>query len=193
MQKSSKSSNREVYGVPVCTLFWKIVKGSPLKRRLLIFWKIPRLGEKESLEKITKSIKTLFIALARVPSQRWFNNNNNTTPPPLYFSPKRTKHSAMENLQPVLFGFTTQQLWGYIHPVALTGWVLLCVAPRWKHTAALTLVPPLLHAVLYAYILLPIMLFPDPLSPTAVDLNDMESVWTILKSPTCSFAGGYII
>jgi Domain of unknown function (DUF4281) len=94
----------------------------------------------------------------------------------------------MEHLQPVWFGWNVQELWAYIHPIALCGWVILCIAPRWKYTYSITLVPPLIHAILYASILLPIIMFPDPSDPK-VDLMDMDSVYRIFNIPNVFFCG----
>lgn len=92
----------------------------------------------------------------------------------------------MEKLQPVLFGWNVMELWDYIHPVALVGWAVLCVAPRWKHTFALTLIPPLLHSILYASILIPTLLLRHA---PAVDLTDMGSVFAIFGDPNVFFCG----
>lgn len=92
----------------------------------------------------------------------------------------------MNDLQPVLLGWNVRELWDYIHPVALAGWAVLCLAPRWKHTFALVLVPPLLHAVLYSCILLPILW--DPKAPK-LDFFDMESVWTVFTRSDVFFCG----
>jgi len=94
----------------------------------------------------------------------------------------------MENLQPVLVGFTTKDLWDYIHPVALAGWVVLCAAPRWRYTMPLVLVPILINAALYGAVLLPIMLFPDP-DDEAPDLSKMESVFAMFQKPDIFFVG----
>jgi Domain of unknown function (DUF4281) len=93
----------------------------------------------------------------------------------------------MDKLQPVLFGWNVKELWDYIHPVSLVGWAILILAPRWKPTYTIaTLVPPFLHASLYSAILLPIMLFPNPSDPV-LDINNMESVMSVLGMPNVFF------
>lgn len=97
---------------------------------------------------------------------------------------------TMDDLQPVLLGLTVKDLWDYIHPIGLVGWAILCVAPRWSHTYSITLIPPLIHAALYASILLPIMLFPDPNNPAPqVDIADMDSVFRVFGIPNVFFCG----
>jgi Domain of unknown function (DUF4281) len=96
----------------------------------------------------------------------------------------------MDNLQPVLLGWNVKELWDYIHPIALAGWFILCVAPRWSYTYTITLIPPLIHAVLYASILLPLILFPDQTNPTPqIDIADMESVFHAFGVPNIFFCG----
>ena len=93
----------------------------------------------------------------------------------------------MDHLQPVLFGWNVKELWDYIHPIALVGWMILCVAPKWSYTySVFTLIPPLMHAVLYAAVLLPLMW--DPNQP-AVDINNMESVFRVFGNPNVFFCG----
>jgi Domain of unknown function (DUF4281) len=96
----------------------------------------------------------------------------------------------MDNLEPVLLGWNVKELWDYIHPIGLVGWVILCAAPRWSHTYSITLIPPLIHAIIYASVLLPIMLFPDPNNPTPqVDIANMDSVFSIFGIPNVFFCG----
>jgi hypothetical protein len=96
----------------------------------------------------------------------------------------------MDNLQPVLFGWNVKELWDYIHPIALVGWMILCVAPKWSYTYKITLIPPIIHAILYASILLPIMLIPDTNSESPkIDINDMDSVFNAFGIPNVFFCG----
>jgi Domain of unknown function (DUF4281) len=96
----------------------------------------------------------------------------------------------MDDLKPVLFGWNVKELWDYVHPIALSGWAILCLAPRWKYTFSITLIPPLIHALLYSSILLPMMLFPDPSKPPPnVHLAVMESVFNAFALPDVFFCG----
>jgi Domain of unknown function (DUF4281) len=95
----------------------------------------------------------------------------------------------MDALQPVLFGFTTKDLWDCIHPAALAGWGLLLLAPRWERTFDLVLIPPLLHATLYASIWFPMILFPSPDGHMTVDISKMESVFALFQKPDVFFVG----
>lgn len=94
----------------------------------------------------------------------------------------------MAELKPVLLGQTTRDLWNVISPIALVGWAVLVLVPRWKYTFQLVLVPPLIHAVLYAAVLLPIMLFPEPDAPI-VNLMDMDSVKALFEDTDIFFCG----
>jgi Domain of unknown function (DUF4281) len=97
----------------------------------------------------------------------------------------------MDNLQPVLLGWNVKELWDYIHPIALVGWLILCIAPRWSYTYTITLIPPLIHAILYAAILLPIMLSPasNDEIPPKIDFNDIDSVFAVFGIPNVFFCG----
>jgi hypothetical protein len=96
----------------------------------------------------------------------------------------------MDNLQPtVLFGMTTKDLWPYIHPLAFSGWAILCLLPRWKYTMQLVLIPPLIEATLYAVLILSMMIFPpDPNEPQP-DINSMESIFGLFQKPDIFFIG----
>ena len=53
-----------------------------------------------------------------------------------------------DKLHPLFFGLNALDLWDSLNLVMIS-YALLTVAPRWKHTRALTLVVPCLHSVVY--------------------------------------------
>lgn len=93
------------------------------------------------------------------------------------------------SLKPVLLGYTVANLWGLVHPVALIGWGLLLLAPFWRGALTLAYLPPLFHAVLYATILLPKMIWPDDPNAPPPDLNDMFSIQALFRDPDIFFCG----
>lgn len=85
----------------------------------------------------------------------------------------------------LLGNLNAQDLWPTINIVML-GWFLLVFAPRWKYTKTLTLLPPLLHALIYTLTLFSTML--EGLD-TSIDFNSLEGIVTLFKDPTTVFAG----
>lgn len=55
--------------------------------------------------------------------------------------------SGAAALPALLAGMNAEQLWPCTN-LALPGWLLLIFLPRWRHTPLLTLVAPVIHAVL---------------------------------------------
>ena len=100
----------------------------------------------------------------------------------------------MDNLKPVLLlGMTTQDLWPFIHPIALTGWAILCLLPRWQYTMQLVLIPPLIEAILYTLITADLMIFTfDPDEPRP-DISSMESIFALFKHPDIFFIGESVV
>jgi Domain of unknown function (DUF4281) len=92
----------------------------------------------------------------------------------------------MDNLQPVLFGWNVKELWDYIHPVALVGWAILILAPRWKPTYTIVTLVPLYMRVSIRPFCFPLCSFPNPSDPV-LDINNMESVMTVLGTPNVFF------
>ena len=85
----------------------------------------------------------------------------------------------------LLGNLNAQDIWPTINIVIL-GWLLLVFAPRWKYTNTLTLLPPLLHALIYTLTLLSAAL--EGLD-TSIDFNSLEGIVTLFKDPTTVFAG----
>ena len=94
----------------------------------------------------------------------------------------------------LLGGMDATDLWPYLGNLALPAWVLLAVAPRWKHTPALTLIPPFVHAFVYAMGVVSLMAFPDVTSndqqaPPQPDFSTLEGVVEMFKDPNAVFVG----
>lgn len=87
---------------------------------------------------------------------------------------------------PVLLTYTTKDLWDFIHPVAIIGWLFLLIAPVWKRALVFARVPPLLYAILYAIILVPKILTDEGDPP---DINKMESIQKLFEDPDTFFCG----
>jgi hypothetical protein len=102
----------------------------------------------------------------------------------------------MDKLKPVLFGRTTKDLWPYIHPMAWTGWAILCLFPRWEYTMQVVLLPPLMEAVLYTILLVSMMIVPPDLladESSHPDINSMESMFGMFQNPDVFFIGESVV
>ncbi|KAL7539096.1 hypothetical protein ACHAWF_006296 [Thalassiosira exigua] len=97
---------------------------------------------------------------------------------------------AIEGLKPLalLGGYDAAELWPTVH-LALPSWLLLILAPRWKHTPALSLVGPVLHAAIYALSMISLTLLNDGGGAEDVDFFTLEGVAAIFRDPSGVFVG----
>lgn len=100
--------------------------------------------------------------------------------------------SSIEGLKPyaLLGGYNAAELWPTINLILPT-WILLAVAPRWKHTPTLTLMGPIIHAVIYTLSALSVMLAGDDGDGNSapVDFSSLEGVVALFKDPNGVFVG----
>ena len=80
----------------------------------------------------------------------------------------------MDDLKPfaLLGGKNAEELWPALNVILLT-WGLLAFAPRYKHTPMLTLVAPIIMALMYT--LMVISMFMDG-GGSSVDFSSLEGV-----------------
>ena len=95
----------------------------------------------------------------------------------------------MENLKPLILlgGLNAAELWQTTN-LAIPGWLLLVVAPRWKYTKSLSLVGPILCSIIYALTLISLMLTDDD-SVDISNFTSLEGVATMFQDPTAVFGG----
>jgi Domain of unknown function (DUF4281) len=96
--------------------------------------------------------------------------------------------AASSSLNPVLLGYTVEDLWVVVHPVAMIGWGLIMAAPFWRGALTVACLPPLILAVVYALILLPKIISPDP-DATPPDINNMSSIQALFTDTDIFFCG----
>ena len=80
-----------------------------------------------------------------------------------------------------LGGYNADQLFDILH-LCLPAWILLAVAPRWKYTKTLTLIPPILHAILYSLTILSLE------KNEKVDFSSLSGVYALFYDPSGVFA-----
>ena len=86
-------------------------------------------------------------------------------------------------------GLNAKQLWPVVN-FALPAWVLLAVAPRWKYTEKVTLIPPLIEAIVYSGSLLSLMFFaPQKQQVDFASMGTFEGVVNLFKDPDSVFVG----
>lgn len=97
--------------------------------------------------------------------------------------------SATLALRPfsLLFGLDAAQLWPLTNLV-LPAWLLLALLPKWRHTPALTIVPPLVHAAMYVLVIVSGQL-DAPEGEAAPDFTSLEGVVRLFQDPSGVFAG----
>jgi hypothetical protein len=92
----------------------------------------------------------------------------------------------------LLGGYNAAELWPFLNVVMVT-WVLLAVAPRWKYTPMISLIPPILHAIIYVGGVLSLTLFAAPddgeTQAAEVDFSSLEGVVNLFKDPNGVFIG----
>ena len=95
--------------------------------------------------------------------------------------------STIEGLKPfaLLGGYNAAELWPTVNLI-LPCWLLLVVAPRWKYTSTLTLVGPIIHAVIYTLSAISMMTSPSGGDP---DFSSLEGIVEMFKDPNGVFIG----
>ena len=81
-----------------------------------------------------------------------------------------------------LGGYNADQLFDILN-LSLPAWVLLAVAPRWKYTRTLTLIPPIIHASLYLLTVLSLA------QSEGGDFSSLSGVYQLFRDPSGVFAG----
>ena len=96
--------------------------------------------------------------------------------------------SLLSELEPILGGYTSKELWDTIHLIVLPGWFLLFVAPKWKYTHMFTLIPPLFEAMIYLVSFVQHIRRVDGGSSND-NMFSMESIVTAFRHPDFVFVG----
>lgn len=97
--------------------------------------------------------------------------------------------STLEGLKPfpLLGGYNAQELWPLVNLILPT-WILCVFLPRWKYTPQLTLVGPILHAMMYSLGVVSTIMYADENSPE-IDYGSLESIVELFKDPSTVFIG----
>lgn len=104
-----------------------------------------------------------------------------------------------DRLKPIVLmgNYNAAELWPTIN-LCLLGWGLLLLFPRWKHTAFLTLLPPLFHAYMYSSTLISFVFLTERNNNTttnnnnedvAMDMATFEGVVRLFQDPNGVFVG----
>lgn len=111
------------------------------------------------------------------------------TPTILALVQKEDGIMTIEGLRPLplLLGRDAAELWPLVNLVLPT-WFLIAFFPRWKHTPALALVGPILHAVLYTLGALSTILYPAE-NAAPIDFSSLEGIVALFRDPTGVFIG----
>lgn len=98
--------------------------------------------------------------------------------------------STVEGLKPFLLlgGYNAAELWWTTNFILPT-WLLMAMAPRWKHMPTLTVVSPIFHAAIYSLSIISVMLDMDLNDENAPDATSLLGVVTLFKNPNVTFAG----
>eukprot|EP00978_Attheya_sp_CCMP212_P048106 scaffold474080_cov63-Attheya_sp.AAC.1 len=89
----------------------------------------------------------------------------------------------------LLGGLTAADLWPTMN-AAMLGWLLLAVAPRWKYTSTLTILPPLLHSAIYLLTMGSLVL-DDAEGTLGADFTTLEGVATLFQNHNAVFIGWF--
>lgn len=90
------------------------------------------------------------------------------------------------DLIPLIFGWNARDLWP-LNNFVLPAWLLLALFPRWKWTPTLTIIPPLIHAVVY--MLSFITLIRKSSDDDQADLFTLDGVVKAFSNPNGVFVG----
>jgi hypothetical protein len=89
---------------------------------------------------------------------------------------------------PLLGNLNALEVWPFTY-VVIIGWALLVIAPRWRWTKFITVLPPLFHAYVYAGGLISVMLFSKNPDPEPVDFSTLQGVIQLFQNPNFMFLG----
>ena len=91
-------------------------------------------------------------------------------------------------------GLNGLDLWPWLNNIGLVAWLLLFIAPRWKYTKKLTMIPPVICAVVYSLGMVSGIAWPEsnPTFDPEAEFPDMMTLqgWvTLFEDPTTVFLG----
>ena len=86
----------------------------------------------------------------------------------------------------LMFGLTAKDLWPTTVNLCIPAWALMMFAPRWRYTPMFTLVPAILHAVLYTIGIASVIISKDV--PEA-NFMTFEGISTLFKDPNFVYLG----
>uniref|UniRef100_A0A7S4JS31 DUF4281 domain-containing protein n=1 Tax=Odontella aurita TaxID=265563 RepID=A0A7S4JS31_9STRA len=103
--------------------------------------------------------------------------------------------SSIEGLKPLPFlgGYNAAELWPTVNLAGLS-WGLLILAPRWRHTPAITLASPVIHAVIYGLSLASLIAnnaADEDDAAAGGDMMTFEGVIEIFQDPNGAFVGWF--
>jgi hypothetical protein len=87
----------------------------------------------------------------------------------------------------LLGGYTAAELWPLTNLCLLT-WVLVFFAPRWSHTPTLTVIAPVVLALIYTLVLANMIMLTKE-GEEVPDMMTFEGVVTLFQDPTGAFGG----
>ena len=94
-----------------------------------------------------------------------------------------------DSLKPLLLlkGYNAKELWPSTN-LAMPGWLLLALAPRWKHTPRLSLIGPIMSSVIYTLTAISLIVGDDGTGEDP-DFMSLEGVATMFRDPSTVFLG----
>jgi len=87
----------------------------------------------------------------------------------------------------LLGGYNAVELWPTTN-LAMPGWLLLALAPRWRHTARLSLIGPFISAAIYTLTAISMIVANDGAGEDP-DFMSLEGVATMFRDPSTVFLG----
>ena len=95
----------------------------------------------------------------------------------------------LEGLKPFLLlgGYNAEELWPLVNLILPT-WMLCVFLPRWKHTPTLTLIFPIVHAIIYTLGVISTIVYADDNSPD-IDFSSLDGLVELFKDPSGVFVG----
>lgn len=95
----------------------------------------------------------------------------------------------LEGLKPFLLlgGYNAEELWPLVNLILPT-WMLCVFLPRWKHTPTLTLIFPIVHAIIYTLGVISTIVYADDNSPD-IDFSSLDGIVELFKDPSGVFVG----
>ena len=105
-----------------------------------------------------------------------------------------THEDSMSHLEaqlermPLLGNLNALEVWPSIN-VVMIGWALLVIAPRWRWTKFITVLPPLFHAYVYVGGMISLALFSNYPDPEPIDFSTLLGVIKMFQDPNNMFVG----